>query len=357
LDSREYHGPLFHRWLPDGEKDAIHLDVKDVDAKLKIWFERCGFVNGNFIKFDDKRREIDPGTMSRQAILDGGPLIGLLKIQMPDKELAALRKSKVGDPKRISLGKRVIKIIQGPVTRFLSILRTTYGQYWLPELKEWDSRSQTLGHYCNSPLNLEWSFDSGKNWSQFVPEKLVVILRLSKKPDFGDYLTKADWQLLAKTTSKGNKTPLSAFLITQAREYLELGDLRHALVEGVSALEVALDNFIRQNVNASDDLTKSVQAIFNIGLLQARVVAVISALNVVSLADLELTVKAIDMRNKVVHEAWNPSESAGKEINGLLRTAAALLPGPRFKFPTLWYGNVSKATDEWERLEKKSQRS
>jgi hypothetical protein len=69
-------GPLFHRWLPDGEKDAILVDVPDPTAELKVWFERRGFVDDRWIRFDYSRPEIDPEIMERQAILDAGPLRG-----------------------------------------------------------------------------------------------------------------------------------------------------------------------------------------------------------------------------------------------------------------------------------------
>lgn len=351
LNDRWYHGPLFHRWLPDGEKDAIRPVVEDTDVELKIWFERCGCEDGGFIRFDDRRREVNPKVMHKQAILDGGPLIGLVKIHMSPEDLAALSQSKVGDRNRIELGKRLVRLIQPPVARFLRILRTTYGQYWLPEIRKWDSRTQTLGHYCNWPLQLEWSYDLGKTWTDFVPEELTIIMKVPGRPDFGEYLTEADWQALAETMRQGRTVPLSGLLITQARWFLKQGELKHALIEGVSALEVAADDFIRQKVAASRELIESVQPFFQLKLA-SRVVAITGTLGTVSQADLELVVTAIDKRNKVVHEGWNPPESITKEVDSLLRTAAALLPGPRSKFPTPWHGNELKSPEEWEGLER-----
>jgi hypothetical protein len=50
--------------------------------------------------------------------------------------------------------------------------------------------------------------------------------------------------------------------------------------------------------------------------------------------DVELAIKAIDIRNNIVHEGYNPPEDAEKYLKALLRTAAALLPNPRVKFPS-----------------------
>jgi len=77
----EHHGPQFHRWLPDGEKDAILLDTGDPNAVLKVWFERRGFVRDGFIVYDRKRQEADSEIIPKQAVLDAGPLRGLLEIQ------------------------------------------------------------------------------------------------------------------------------------------------------------------------------------------------------------------------------------------------------------------------------------
>jgi len=73
------HGPLFNRWLPDGSNDAIDIQTGEPATKLKLWFDRRGYVD-TFIEFDYNRKEIDEEIMVRQAVLDAGPLMGLLEI-------------------------------------------------------------------------------------------------------------------------------------------------------------------------------------------------------------------------------------------------------------------------------------
>ncbi len=60
------HGPLFYRWLPDGEKNAITLSTNDDNANLKVWFERYGFVDGGFVRFSYDRREVTPDIIHTQ---------------------------------------------------------------------------------------------------------------------------------------------------------------------------------------------------------------------------------------------------------------------------------------------------
>ena len=80
-------GPLFHQWLPDGEKDAVVLDQA---LEFKAWFVRRGYIRDNFIEFDDSRREVDPDVMSRPAILQAGPLVGKLRVPASPKEREAV---------------------------------------------------------------------------------------------------------------------------------------------------------------------------------------------------------------------------------------------------------------------------
>jgi hypothetical protein len=51
---------------------------------------------------------------------------------------------------------------------------------------------------------------------------------------------------------------------------------------------------------------------------------------------IEDTLKAIKIRNKIVHEGLNPQGAESKNIlMGLFRTISSLLLGPEFKFPEL----------------------
>src|SRR5579864_6811086 len=169
---RNFEGPLFHRWLPDGEKDALVLDVGTENALLKVWFERRGFLEGGLIQYDVTRKEVDPAVIATQAALTAGSLFGSLEIQgLTEEEVTPIRENKIGDASYITLGDRVInKLIYPSVNRFITTLRGKYGQYWIRELPKWDSRNGTLGAYCHSLL-LKWSLDQGATWSDFLPDQ------------------------------------------------------------------------------------------------------------------------------------------------------------------------------------------
>src|SRR5438445_13025050 len=84
-------GPLFHRWLPRGDKDAISVEVEAGD--LQLCLERRGHVNEGFVFFDFDRRAVDDSIVRKQGMLDGGPLFGRLRLSdISEQELEFLRR-------------------------------------------------------------------------------------------------------------------------------------------------------------------------------------------------------------------------------------------------------------------------
>ena len=174
------HGPLFHRWLPDGEDDRISINTKSKDIKIHLWFERCGFVQKGWIQFDYKKREIDPLILKRQAVLDAGPLRGVIELKrVKQTEIKAIANSKESDASYIRLSKRLIKIINENVIPFIKTLRLYYGQYWLRELSKWNSKTESLGNYFRH-IYAKYSIDNGKKWNDFIPGKIEARLEFTR---------------------------------------------------------------------------------------------------------------------------------------------------------------------------------
>jgi hypothetical protein len=167
-------GPIFHRWLPDGEADALVLDTPDANARLKVWFDRTGYLetaDGNLIRFDPSRREVDPEIVAEQAMLDAGPIRGLLTIELFDPVIVqVLRDNRTNDDEYVAFGKRVVKLLYEPLATAIEVLRIRYGQYWIAPLERWDSRTRTLGAYCISVLHLEYTLDEDLDWRKFLPD-------------------------------------------------------------------------------------------------------------------------------------------------------------------------------------------
>jgi hypothetical protein len=68
--------------------------------------------------------------------------------------------------------------------------------------------------------------------------------------------------------------------------------------------------------------------------LPAQLIVVAAVVGGISDEDLTLAMKAIGIRNDVIHDGWNPQEDQISELLGLLRVAGKLLQGPVFRVPS-----------------------
>ena len=70
-----------------------------------------------------------------------------------------------------------------------------------------------------------------------------------------------------------------------------------------------------------------------------------------SLDDLNQTIDAIEMRNKVVHDGWEPAspKEVKAALRGLMGLTMLLLPESGFKFPRAKLGNRIMPEENWEK--------
>lgn len=347
LENHEMHefgrpqGPLFHRWLPNGRPDAITVPVKDSRNELKFWFERRGFRrDGTFIHYDVSRKEVDEDAMRRQAVLVAGGLFGEARFAhvMAD-ELTAIRTEEIGSSAYISAGRRVIDFLYGPTAAFVDLLRLQYGQYWLPEIRPWDSRQVSLGQYCSS-FGLRWREREDQEWSNFRPTENSV--RVTVGPPSGrgyaENLTESDWKYLQEHFDPSATLPLAVRVLGRAHQLSDMGHTNEGIVQAVTALELALEHFVTEQCRVhSAQVADSIRSVSELPLrTQFSIVATASSL--IQPAILDNALHGIDLRNRVVHQAAVAGECTN-ELRALLQCSQALLRLPEFKTPVLSSGN------------------
>jgi hypothetical protein len=308
-----HHGPLFHKWLPEGKNDSIQLETDD-PTNLQVWFERRGFSEGvnDFIRFHPDRKEADPNIISRQAVLVGGALFGELTIPNIDETtVQSLQLPESDNADYVALGKKIIKIIYPPVSRFIELLRIVYGQYWIPQIEKWDSRGQSLGSYCSS-WQMRWSSDNGNSWHEFIPDERVTRTFISMEGyEFGDekfntLIRHEDWpqlpaQLQKFSDPKINESFAVSDILLQSFQFLDQGNLRQALIEGVIALETVIGEFARRKLENDGSLKDKFQSFYTLPL-PAQLIAVSTFSESCSKEQLISSLKAIELRNKIVHD-------------------------------------------------------
>lgn len=342
-------GPLFHRWLPNGEANAIVINDKENKAIVEIWFERYGFVNDRFIQFSYERKEVDPAIMARQAVLDAGPIHGRITLEVSKDELEAVQKNRKGDSAYEAVGKRLVKkIIPSKVIRFLRILKITYGQHWIDVPDYWNSQFESLGGYCQS-WQMEWSID-GKNWSKFLPNQPLSIINLEiGGSSWTELIHQDDWTKLAELMQSDYDPPLAGVLVSYAHELYDQGKWRQAFIEGVSALEIAIKEFYRREDCGDKEIQDALKAFWNLPLKTQLAIALFRC-GKAQQSNITDAQKAIGIRNDVVHKGYEPTEADKDVFPALLCAINALLPDPSFRFPTNYIGNeLRKSVEDWSK--------
>lgn len=343
-------GVLFHRWLPDGANDAITVPVNHMANTLKIWFERNGYIENGFIRYDFQRSEVDPSVMTRQGKLEAGPLRGEASFtDISDEELRAVKDNVVDSEEYIAIGKRVVEFLYLPLSNFISILRIQYGQYWLKDLPRWDSRYQSLGHYCSSTLGLLWSED-GIQWDRFSPTEghVMIFASMPARRGYREYLTKADWERLSNSFNPIEPPSLATKILGRAHEFYDSGELRQSFVEGVTALEVAISEYINKKlVHQPETLAAAYNILKDTKLgVQEKFTWISAVSGLISDEAFRTTIDAIRIRNDIIHRGFLPDTSCEMKIRALLDTAKVFLCLEELKFPVLTNSNMLSGSDK-----------
>ena len=342
-------GPLFHRWLPNGEIDAITLDTQVPHTTLNVWFDRRGYVRDGGIEFDSNRKEVDESIMKRQGVLGASRLFGSLKIDcITDNQLNALKQEKIESDEYQEIGKKFVKAVYEPVSEFIYLLKIRFGQYWLRDIKKWDSSKQDIGSYCRF-FFIKWSEDEGQTWQDYEPkyELPTMKLTLSSINDFKSFITKNDWENFREILKKYQHHSIAEVTLARTHQYLDQNDLRHAIIEGATAVELATAEFYNMRLDKESKLKKELGGFWNLSS-SSQLVAIGTAVEIPE-KKLEETIEVIDMRHKVVHEGVEPENIIISKIYSLLHTVAILLDEPKFKFPSANSGNAWMTDEQWEK--------
>jgi hypothetical protein len=343
-------GLMFHRWLPNGESDAIQLASSEPVKRLTIWLPRRGHMDGNEVRFDPRdpnRSEIDESRIERQGVLTAAVLAGSFESVVNKKLVAALTNGYEKElPEYLAFGRRIVKALHSSLDRFANIVRLTYGQYWLKLVGPWDSRGQSLGNYTRG-LGLRWSLDR-KEWHDFKPDKSVISLigSVSSAAAYRQFLTVEDWKDIGARSRRRSdrEPPPEALLVASARQLLQDGSVSHALIETATALEVAVNRAIKEG-GKDREYQEAVKSYYELPLLTKATLCLVLRGRFSN--ERLMTLKgAIKLRNAFAHDGEAVQRKNEHVVYDLLEIVALLVPDLLKKVPDRDIGNT--IMDDWE---------
>lgn len=232
---------IFSHWLPIKEYDFIRIDKENM--MLKFWFDlKCTMHLG----------ELDEAELSRWTNVGAIKIFADVTVKKVRNELLEYIKnrdySKPPKPEEQhlqeeyeKLGKEVYVFTLSYFNRLIAYTRTQLGQYWL---QEFSIKLDTMGtDFAN--FKTKARVDES-NWIRWSPTQIVGLVS-SIRSDKDRFLTRHTWSGAAKFVSSSNKTNLILELLAGAERLAENGHTRSALTEAVTALEVAVHEFGRDN--------------------------------------------------------------------------------------------------------------
>jgi hypothetical protein len=336
-----FKGPTFHRWLPDGEKDAITFHVENDNVTVLLWFERRGSHNEmGFFKYDAHKQEAKPEFIARQGVLDAGLLFGKIIISdINDEQIDAVEKEQSDSTPYLELSKRVVKKILDPsISQLCQVLRYVFGQYWIAEHQSFDSRHSSIMYHC-SIHQIKWL--SGTQWKEFRPSKdnIVSLTMQVSAGDFSEYIQERDWKTIGELVNQKHTPPLASVVSMRALEFLDGGKTAEAIVHSVTALEIAINSFISNRSSIDKRIEDSVQSFCQYPLPVRLTLVGLLGLNVPPDRLIDV-LDCIEQRNALVHEGIIPNEKASKQIESTLSIIKQMVPNPSFRSPHPSEGNI-----------------
>lgn len=341
-----YKGPIFHRWVPNGELDALDIDLPKYNAKAFLWFERRGYIDRNFIKYKYDRKEFDENVMVRQALLDGGFLFGkVILTKLTDYQFECIVQNDVNNKEYLKIAKMVVKHIIDPILeQFSCILRDLYGQYWIAPPKKFDSRQSSLSQHCDY-LNMQLIDKDGKFQHFFKKESENLTIRMSvneHKSLYKDYLCEKDWKDMKNLLELDYIPPLAATLISNSNRLYQEGKGSYALIESITALELAIEHRLKNNCQKNDEIKKQIEKFGNLPLpTRMTIILLFSGM---SQNKIELALNAIEQRNKIVHEGTSDKKNLDDQIKAIFEIVRFLLDEPFIRCPETNIGNELTGT-------------
>jgi len=333
-DHYKLEGPVFRRWSPDGENDALKFSVLDDSVDIFLWFERHGYIDDSgFIRYEHKKFEIDPEVLPKQKKIYTGALYGKVILHsVSPAQITALKEDDTTNEEYIGLGKLVLKKILDPIlSRFTRLLKHTYGQYWIEVYQKFDSRKLPLANHCHN-LNMKWSLQTGES-GKFLPgtKEIESIIINASSCEEHEYISQEEWFNIQNLLSGNFEPSLSSVFASRSNRLLEEERYSHSLIEAVTAIELSLEEFVRRTINFDQRLEENMRSFWK-NPLPTRI-TLVASLAGVNTDDVGLSISGVTERNKFVHDGLEPDQKVKKFIEGLLRTISHLNNNQNLKYP------------------------
>ncbi|AZG76339.1 hypothetical protein [Methylocystis rosea] len=287
---------VFHRWLPMRLPEES-IEMVEEGVQLAIMFP----LKSTRWAFQPSEEEI-LRTQNNQAHRVMVELTVEISQPLADYMLQGTKEAGAIADEYKQLGHNLQRIVTKRVNRLLVYARSVKGQFWLEEFEpDIDNPGQFF-------IRNDGRATIDGTPTRFNPDQ-VITLRASVH-SVEHMLTAQDWPAVREFVIGESRPPLIGSLLANARHLARQGNRRNALVEAVTALEVALGKFTRRVDAGALERFRPGLEVASIKSLREKVgfrgsfgivIPLLFSEAEFPAALLETCREAIDLRNNVVH--------------------------------------------------------
>jgi hypothetical protein len=222
------------------------------------------------------------------------------------------------------IGKTAYQVIISGLNRLIGYIRSEKGQYWLEDYPDLDNNCYS--EFINNKVRIR--FDGGE-WIELRSERVVnfsVVAYTDKK----NLIAKEDWLAVQDYLQSGRRVSLVGHLLSIAEKLSSEGYRRTALIEAVSALEVALHQFAKEAADKKPAQCRDVKTGFSNIKKHIEYICFTCSFNYLlplilkegAMEALKQCQEAIEERGNVVHNGQR--DGSPEKLKGYLRGVRSL---------------------------------
>lgn len=253
----------FHRWLPIGKANGIHITENEVN--LLLWFDLKSTWWASQPTEDDIKKYINVLAHYVRAEITVHEVAPELATYMQHRDF----KNSPAESERLiqaeyeKLGRKILEVLLMRFNRLITYAHSIKGQYWL---LTYELDIGRLHSYFQS-FEARGRIDDGE-FFLFQPgigDEISISI-----PSEDKFIGEGEWTEVSDFVGGKGRTPLVHELLAGSEQLAANGYYRSALTEAVTALEVAISTFGRSQ-NKNRKLASIVGPRLGVDLLQKQI--------------------------------------------------------------------------------------
>lgn len=234
----------FYQWLPDGENEGLIRQKNNITVRL--WVDKDCIANLN---------QIDEEYISRWTNVSVNKVYVDIEILDVSEDLAEFIYHERDSPREVhhgispeheeyatlkneyeALGLKVLKAALTAYNRFIAFARNYKAQHWLHERPFDENRLLTMNNAFRAKVRSE-----DHDWVRWCPPGTDTITIYA--PGRETSIKREEWKQFQEFVASDSRPDITLELLANAQLLVAKGHRRSAIIEAVSALEIAVNNF------------------------------------------------------------------------------------------------------------------